>query len=163
MYCGALCLGCVCRCAESHLASSRLEPWEEAAAELNETTARLHKWSLGFSSGPAWRETYIRSSFVWAEKLEGEGKAGVGHGMFSQNCMWEDVAAPGEVSALVQLELDLIGRRTCRAALGLTVSSAFTAMRAPKLRTDLWGVFLSLKRSLLKLSNIFVQLSHPDW
>lgn len=57
--------------------------------------------------------------------------------MFSQNCMWEDVAAPGEVSALVQLELDLIGRRTCRAALGLTVSSAFTAMRAPKLRTDL--------------------------
>lgn len=57
--------------------------------------------------------------------------------MFSQECMWGDVAAPGEVSALAQLELDLIGRSTCREALGLTVSSAFTAMTTPKLRTDI--------------------------
>lgn len=60
----------------------------------------------------------------------------MGRSVFSQKCMWEDVAAPGEVSALAQLELDLTGRRTCKAALGLAVSSAFTAMTAPKLRTD---------------------------
>lgn len=61
----------------------------------------------------------------------------MGHGMFPQKCVCEDVAAPGEVSALAQLELDLIGRRRCKAAHGLTVSSAFTAMTTPKLRTDI--------------------------
>lgn len=57
--------------------------------------------------------------------------------MFAQNCVWEDVAAPGEVPALVQAELDLTGRRTRRAALGLSVGSAFTAMTTPKLRTGI--------------------------
>lgn len=41
---GGLCLGCGCD--EGFLASSGLEPWEEAAAELKETTARLHKCSF---------------------------------------------------------------------------------------------------------------------
>lgn len=36
----------VCGCDEGFLAFSSLEPWEEAAAELKETTARLHKCSL---------------------------------------------------------------------------------------------------------------------
>lgn len=58
------------------------------------------------------------------------------HGVFSQKSMWEGGAAPGDVSALAQSELDLIGSRTCKGALGLTVSSAFTAMTTPKLRTD---------------------------
>lgn len=43
---GGLCLGCVCRCTGGHLASSSLESWEEAAAELKETSARLHKFSF---------------------------------------------------------------------------------------------------------------------
>ena len=33
-------------CSRPDLASSSLEPWEAAAAELKETTVRLHKYSF---------------------------------------------------------------------------------------------------------------------
>lgn len=42
----------------------------------------------------------------------------------------------GKASALVQLELDLLGRRTYKAARGMTESSAFTAVTTAQLRID---------------------------
>lgn len=62
------------------------------------------------------------------------------------------MAVPGKASALVRLELDLLGRRTYKAACGITVRSAFTTMTTAQLRIDFRG----------GISNIFVQLSHPN-
>lgn len=56
--------------------------------------------------------------------------------MVSHNCMLEDMAVPGKASALVQLELDLLGRRTYKAACGMAESSAFTAMTTAQPRID---------------------------